>query len=553
MQIKRSTVTLNPFARIAGFVTACFLVVSTASAQPQQWLDQADSLAKVQQYKAANEKLSEFTQTYPQRKYDLGEAYFKMARNAFRLNDLSLATQYNQQSADLRMKMNPEALGWNEQLSARIQLVNRQPEPALKHLEKAMAFPFFDDPLVPAEIALLKSEILEQMGAYTEAAQAAEEAVAIVEVVEGADAPIMAALHLQSARMYSSQEEWEKAAHASRLSMSVKDSPEAQLQLGKALLAMGNTTAETQKTLNIAQKQGLPPVQIEASLALAQLELANGHYSGVMAQLDSAEPFINEQLGGKGGESELQTGRDYTTAAARAAYLRSCAWLLDSDDHSAIQAFRSAQNGLQILGDTDNQLQQQLLEQGFLSLLQYQEEPLPKDTLYASLSSWTQQYLNQQILIGRQDGERAHLLDLETLKASLPSKTVAVYFLKGLQSDFAVYVFGEALNLQQLKPSQVRQAFNLSDEPSADPAFSVLFSPLEPYQNKIKSLHILAPAAWPKNSILQTPVPSSMATGIWPFRRKAQSLNERYEVLEYAGFIPTASLKSQGKDSPRLH
>jgi TolA-binding protein len=44
-------------------------------AQPQKLLEQADSLSRLNQYEAANEKLIAFIKAYPQRKYDLGEAY----------------------------------------------------------------------------------------------------------------------------------------------------------------------------------------------------------------------------------------------------------------------------------------------------------------------------------------------------------------------------------------------------------------------------------------------------------------------------------------------
>jgi len=558
MQIKIPSFALNTYA-FRFFLSACCLLCTLAlQAQPQKLLEQADSLSRLNQYEAANEKLIAFIKAYPQRKYDLGEAYCESARNCLYLKKLHQAITYNEASVAIRTGIAPDALGWNEKLLARIKLAQGAYEAALDHATKAAAYPYFDDPLMPAEIALLQSEIHQQMGAYGKALEAAEAAREIVHIIEGPEAPVLADIHLQRGKLLALQEQWPAAAAASRSAIALRDHPEANLLLGQAMLAMGNTSRDTKKHLIFAQKRGLQPVKMEASLALARLELANENFNGVMAQLDSAEPLINEQLKSKGHESPLRTtvNAHLGTVAAQADYLRSCAWLLESSEEAPRKAFQAARNGLQFLGDTDSPLRAQLLEQVFLALARMQNNTSKEDILYTDLWNWTQYYL-QQSLMEETDNCKTFTPDFQEFRALLPRKTAAVFFLHGVAFDFALYTFEDTLQLIQLEPIEadpvIKALGGATNETMPANAFSILFSPLESYPGKLEKLLLLMPSDWAAARILNLPVPSSVRTGIWPFSRKDQSFEDRYEVLQSCSFTLKGSPENRGKDSPHPH
>lgn len=555
MQTKRLPTALNPYLFRLYLAIGCLLCAVALYAQPQQLLEQADSLADLEQYEAANEKLITFIKTYPQRKYDLGEAYCKRARNCFCLKKLEQAATYNKASVAIRTDIAPDALGWNEKLLARIKLAQGAYAEALRHASEAADYPYFDDPLVPAEIALLQSEIHQRMGAYNDALEAAEVAREIVNIIDGPEALMLADIHLQRSKLLAVQQRWPESAAASRSAIALENSPKGNLLLGQALLATDPSSREAKKHLAFAQKRGLPPVQLEASLALARLELANKRFYGVIAQLDRTDPLINERLSGKGNESTLHTlhDHDYGTAAAQSAYLRACAWLLEPSDEAPMRAFHFAKKGLEALEGTDVQLQQQLLEQGYLALIRLQDSASQPDSLHADLWDWTQQYLEHQPLIDSMPHCEAFTLDWQAFRAALPKKSAAVLFLEGVQSDFAIYAFEDDLQLHQLTDQVFDATGTTLNKATAAATFSSLFSPLENYSSPLKKLLLLTPPDWPKADVLNMPVPSSVKTGIWPFRQKVQLLNKRYEVLQYCGVTPRASLENQGKDSLHRH
>lgn len=553
MQTKISSYTFRFFLS-----ACCLLCTLLLQAQPQKLLEQADSLTRLNQYDAANEKLIAFIKAYPQRKYDLGEAYCESARNCLYLKKLQQAITYNEASVAIRTNIAPDALGWNEKLLARIKLAQGAYEAALDHATEAAAYPYFDDPLVPAEIALLQSEIHQQMGAYGKALEAAEAAKEIVHIIEGPEAPLLADIHLQRGNLLAIQEQWPAAAAASRSAIELRDHPEANLLLGQAMLAMGNTSPDTKKHLIVAQKRGLQSVKMEASLALARLELTNENFNGVIAQLDSAEPLINDQLNSKGHKSHLHTTVNGSPgkAAAQAAYLRSCAWLLESSEEAPRKSFQAARNGLQLLDDTDPQLRAQLFEEGFLALVRLQNNGSKEDTLYADLWNWTQYYL-QQSLMEETTQCKTFTLDYQEFKALLPRKTAAAFFLPGVAFDFALYTFEDTLQLLQLEPIDadpvIKELRAATSEAMPASAFSVLFSPLESYPGKLEKLLLLMPSSWAAARVLNLPVSSFVKTGIWPFRRKDQSLKDRYEVLQSCSFTLKGNPESRGKDNPHPH
>ena len=198
------------------------------------------------------------------------------------------------------MAIAPDALGLNEQLSACIYLAEGQYDAALEHLEKALLYPFFDDPIIPAEIALLESEIQEQRQQYDLALKAARSAAEIVAIVESSEAPLLADIYLQQAHRLATRQDWAAADQACQASLQIEESPEAHLLRGQALLANGQSSEDAKTALAKAQQQGTTAVQIEAWLALAQWELETGKPYGVLAQIDRVPPLISNQQDSRG-------------------------------------------------------------------------------------------------------------------------------------------------------------------------------------------------------------------------------------------------------------
>ncbi len=541
MQIKRPTSALNPFPLLPGLILMLCFGTNVVLAQPQELLHKADSLAKALQYEEANATLSAFIKAYPQRKYDLGEAYFKMARNHFQLGHLETATQCNQQSADLRMAIAPDALGLNEQLSACICLEEGQYDTALEHLKKARLYPFFDDPLIPAEIALLESEIQEQRQEYELALKAARSAAEIVEIVESEEAPLLADIYLQQAHLLATKQDWAAAAEACQASLQIEESPEAHLLLGQALLAIGQPSEEAKAALTKAQEQGTTAVQIEAGLALAQWELENEKPYGVLAQIDRVSPLINNQQVSRGQDTGIhKPGQKQDYLIAKMERLRAQAYLMEASPDSYVQALDAAYTGLeawQRSGKEDTLPEDQLLEAGLQALSHRETEVNEFDTLFLMLC-----HREAQIFSSDPHEKAAHIFFLETHSA---------IFGKYGDADTAFIKQLDYKAIQQIHSKLATEAPDALDYSS----FQQIFGPFEALLANKKSLYLSLPKTWPAQKILELPTTPEPDGGIWPFRRQPKPLRERFRINDtpVEGIKHSTSPESPGKGSLHPH
>lgn len=519
MQTKRPTSDLNLFTLLSGFVLAFCFSLNTVLAQPQELLSRADSLSEAFQYEAANAILQGFIQDYPQRKYDLGEAYFKMGRNYFHLEQMETAARCNQQSTDLRMAIAPDALGWNEQLSACIHLAEGQYETALEHLQKARLYPFFDDPLVPAEIALLESEIQEQRQQHDLALKAARSAAEIVEIVESTEAPLLADIYLQQAHLLAAQQDWAATVQACRASLKIEESPGAHLLLGQALLAGKQASEEAKAALAKAQQRGTTAVQIEAGLALAQWELENGKPYGVLAQVDRVSPLINNQQESRGKESGVKkTGKSQSHTIAKLKLLSAQAHLMEASADSYKQALHAAHAGLEACqrsGKEDTLLEAKLLETGLMAL--------------------THQEMGAEAF----DEQMGFFLDFHpygdwSFAAVSQNKAADISFIETRSALFGRYADQDTAFVKQLNSDAIQRALSELNTGAPDAinhdTFQQLFGPFETLIANKKELTLRLPPEWPDEEILQLPTTPQPESGIWPFRQQPKPIHKRFKI-----------------------
>ncbi|MCR9051311.1 MAG: tetratricopeptide repeat protein [Phaeodactylibacter xiamenensis] len=519
MQIKRPTSALKPFPLLPPLILMLCFGINVALAQPQELLHKADSLAKALQYEEANATLSAFITAYPQRKYDLGEAYFKMARNHFQLGHLETATQCNQQSADLRMAIAPDALGLNEQLSACICLEEGQYDTALEHLKKARLYPFFDDPLIPAEIALLESEIQEQRYQYDLALKAARSAAEIVEIVESSEAPPLSGIYLQQAHLLAIKQDWAAAVQACQASLKIEESPEANLLLGQALLADKQPSKEAKTALAKAQQRGSTAIQIEAGLALAQWELENGKPYGVLAQTDRISALINNQQGSRGkkaGANQPHSNQYYTQAQMK--YLSAQAYLMETSADSHAQARSAVYQGLDALQRSEKEdtlLQAQLLEQGLMALTH------PETGIQAF-----DKYLDFYLIFypGR----------LQRFSSDPKAEAPGIQFFETRSAVFGLYDDADSTFMTRLADEVVRPTLSQLNSGKAEAvnytAFQQLFGPFEALLAHKESLYLGFPEEWPAQQILQLPTTPEPEGGIWPFRHRPKPIRKKFKI-----------------------
>jgi hypothetical protein len=519
MQIKRPTSALKPFPLLPPLILMLCFGINVALAQPQELLHKADSLAKALQYEEANATLSAFIKEYPQRKYDMGEAYFKMAGNHFHLGQLESATRCNQQSADLRMAIAPDALGLNEQLSACIHLAEGQYDTALEHLDKARLYPFFDDPLIPAEIALLESEIQEQRHQYDLALKAARSAAEIVEIVESSEAPPLSGIYLQQAHLLAIKQDWTAAVQACQASLKIEESPEANLLLGQALLANKQPSKEAKTALAKAQQRGSTAIQIEAGLALAQWELENGKPYGVLAQTDRISALINNQQGSRGkkaGANQPHSNQYYTQAQMK--YLSAQAYLMETSADSHAQARSAVYQGLDALQRSEKEdtlLQAQLLEQGLMALTH------PETGIQAF-----DQYLEPFLM--------AHSGERQLFSSAHQEGLSSIHFFETPSAVLGLYRDQDTTFMRPLERDMIRQT--LSQLSAGTPeairyiAFQQLFGPFEARLANKESLELGFPEKWPAQQILQLPTTPEPDGGIWPFRHRPKPVRKRFGI-----------------------
>jgi hypothetical protein len=535
MQIKRPTSDLNPLPLFSGLILMLCFGTNVVLAQPQDLLYKADSLAKALQYEEANATLSAFTKAYPQRKYDLGEAYFKMAGNHFHLGQLESARQCNQQSADLRMAIAPDALGLNEQLSACISLEEGQYDTALEHLDKARLYPFFDDPLIPAEIALLESKVQEQRQQYDLALKAFRSAAEIVEIVESSEAPLLADIYLQQAHLLTIKQDWAAAAQACQASLQIGESSEAHLLLGQILLAIGQPSEVAKAALAKAQERGSTAVQIEAGLALAQWALKKGKPYGVLAQIDRISPLIHNRQDSRGKDTGIHKpgqGQDYLIAKMES--FRAQAYLMEASADSYVQALDAAYGGLdawQRSSKKDNLLEDQLLEVGLQTLSHREMKVNEFNTLFL-------------MLFFRDKGE-------QRLSSDVQEKAAHIFFLETRSAIFGKYGDADTAFIQQLDYKAIQQTLSKLDTEAPDALnyndFQQLFGPFEALLANKKALTLNLPGTWPAQKILELPTAPEPDGGIWPFRRQPKPLRERFRIND----TPDQTFNQPRKSSER--
>lgn len=441
----------------------------TATAQPQALLNSADSLYESGHYAASVARLDTFIAAYPSRRYDLGEAYWKRSLNYLALGRINQAKADNKESAKLRKGISPADLGKNEWLWAQIHLAEDKPLQALQRTRRADAYPYLDNPTMPASIAMARARALLAMDAPESALSAASAAQEIVEIIEGPDAPLLADIFQLRGQVLSQQKQWGAAAEAFKAALARSDRPELRLWLGNAQWRQG-AVDEAERNLREAQEKGLPKTALLASLKLAELELGARDFSGALAHLETAGRKGQPAVQARGGEAKPAENVMPPQSLSSLERLRARAWLLQPAIEGRLKAWAAAQRGAAALSEAVNQAYGQpstmqalqpewaLFEHGLEALFALQEDPAYEKDVTAQAFEWVQQAERTRFQ-ARWQGQRQPLagIAMDSLQALLPPSTTRLVFYEGASA-----VFGLALNAENAQLAKLDKQALLS-------------------------------------------------------------------------------------------
>ncbi len=503
---------LRSLALLAGLL----LPTLETAAQPQVWLNTADSLYEASHYTASIARLDSFIATYPYRRYDLGEAYWKRSLNHLALGQMRQAETDNQKSADLRKAISPEDLGKNEWLWAKIRLAENKPLEALQRTRRADAFPYLDAPTMPASIAMTRARALLAMGDLESALAATSAAREIVEIIEGPEAPLLGAIFQLEGQVLMRQGTWAAAAEAFEAALALSDQPEVRLALGTAQMQQG-ALDEAVRNLKKVQEKGMPEAALSASLKLAELELRARDFSGALAMLETASQFSLPVMQAKGGERSPASPAGLAQPEASLERLRARAWLLQPANEGRLKAWTAAQRGAAALRkaveeafgrpDAMQALQPEwaIFDHGLEAFYALQEDPAYEKDITAKAFEWVQQ-AERTRFEARWQGQRSlpAPLTLDTLQAQLPPSTTRLIFYEGESTLFGLALTAENARFIKLEKGALlnsghnlllalRQKDSRSFIVHSRATYQALIKPFEPLLKKQRRLEIYLP------------------------------------------------------------
>ncbi|NRA48815.1 MAG: hypothetical protein HRU12_06755, partial [Phaeodactylibacter sp.] len=336
---------------------------------------------------------------------------------------------------------------------------------------------------------------------------------------------VLADAFSQQAILYGLQQVWPLSVQAARASLNIKKDAKVYLQLGQSLLALGENSKEAKEALEKAQRLGIPTIQIEAGLGLAQWELAHGKRYAVLAQLDKVAPLIYDRFESRGlpSSSEPASITDhYARSTARLELLKAKALILEGET-SASNAFQSVCNGLEVLkGNEKNnaKLQESLFGLGFHTLsLQPDAPSLFKSFIETYQSSYP---------------DRLPVMATENLNGApeMPS----IYYLEADSAFYVAYTTTDTLVLSELEASATRKALTqLNSTPLAAeiPAgiYPHFFGAFQNALSEKETTMLILPNSWPMHTFLEMPTGVASVRGLWPFKRKAKTVSEKFDLV----------------------
>lgn len=290
----------------------CLLLSTALGAQPQEWLERADSLSELGQYEASNELLDQLLANYPKRLYDSGEACARRSVNYLALGDLDAARRANDRSAKLRLRVSAEQLGQNDMQYARIHLAAGELAEALERVRQAGTYPYMDEPLMPAEVKLLRARILAAAGQHGQALLEIAEAKDIIEILSGPDSPLMATALLAEAASHSAQGEVQQGLSslekAEGLSTSAKEKAALHLAIAQLLQRLGNGEAAQvryEQARSGYHQIGDYEAATAAGLAAASLSYESGDWLAAAARAQAMGDELYPDFISRGEETDV--------------------------------------------------------------------------------------------------------------------------------------------------------------------------------------------------------------------------------------------------------
>lgn len=154
----------------------------------QDALEPALLLTQRQQYAESSAWLAKYIEQHPQRKYDLGRAWYLDSENQLHLGQYPAALAANDQSIRYRQQLRTMDLAENYLRRAQIYQALQEPTNALVAVQQGMDM-LIEDPRLYADMNVLAAQILIRLGNYTEANEYLRVATDVLAVEVGTGDP----------------------------------------------------------------------------------------------------------------------------------------------------------------------------------------------------------------------------------------------------------------------------------------------------------------------------------------------------------------------------
>ncbi len=154
----------------------------------QDALGPALLLTQQQQYAESSAWLAKYIEQHPQRKYDVGRAWYLDSENLLQLGQYPAALDANDQSIRYRQQLRTMDLAENYLRRAQIYQAMQEPTNALVAVQQGMDM-LIEDPRLYADMNVLAAQILIRLGNYTEANEYLRVATDVLAVEVGTSDP----------------------------------------------------------------------------------------------------------------------------------------------------------------------------------------------------------------------------------------------------------------------------------------------------------------------------------------------------------------------------
>lgn len=186
--------------QILGVVLAGILSLWGCRGHAQDALEPAMLLTQRQQYAESSAWLAKYIEQHPQRKYDLGRAWYLDSENLLQLGQYPAALAANDQSIRYRQQLRTMDLAENYLRRAQVYLAMQEPTDALVAVQQGMDM-LIEDPRLYADMNVLAAQILIRLGNYAEANEYLRVATDVLAVEVGTNDPAYGSVAYKAGRV----------------------------------------------------------------------------------------------------------------------------------------------------------------------------------------------------------------------------------------------------------------------------------------------------------------------------------------------------------------